>query len=63
MRGLSEPAVAEVLDVVRAHEAAAGHTVNAEFGTAEDCAKQLPGKKSGTPGTAIVIIGEVLAVA
>jgi uncharacterized integral membrane protein len=63
MRGLSEPEIAEVLDEVRAHEATAGNLADAEFGTAEDYAKQFPRKKRRTRGRAIVIIGAVLAIA
>jgi uncharacterized integral membrane protein len=63
MRGLSEAEIAGVLGEVRAHEAAAGSPANAEFGTAEDYAKQFPRKKRRTRGSAIVIIGGVLAIA
>jgi hypothetical protein len=63
MRGLSEPEIADVLDEVWAHEADAGNPVIAEFGTAEDYAKQFPMKKRRTRGSVIVIIGGVLAIA
>ncbi|MET3923130.1 hypothetical protein [Arthrobacter sp. UYEF20] len=60
---MSEPEIAEVLDEVRAHEAAAGHPGDTEFGTAEDYAKQFPKKKRRTRGATIVIIGGVLTIA
>lgn len=63
MRGLSEAEIAGVLDEVRAHEAAAGNPAVAELDTAEDYAKQFPRKKRRTRGSAIVIIGGVLAIA
>ncbi|WP_426975446.1 hypothetical protein ACQCSU_11800 [Pseudarthrobacter sp. O4] len=63
MRGLSEAEIAGVLDDVRAHEAAAGNLTNADFSTAEDYAKHFPRKKRRTRGSAIVVIGGVLAIA
>ena len=63
MRGLSEPEIAGVLDEVWAHEAAAGNPAIAEFGTAEDYAKQFPMKKRRTRGSVIVIIGGVCLTA
>lgn len=63
MRGLSELEIAEALDEVRAHEAATGTPAEAEFGTAEEYAKQFPKTKRRTRGRTIVIIGGALAVA
>jgi uncharacterized membrane protein len=63
MRGLSETEIAETLHEVRAHEAATGTAAEAEFGTAEEYAKQFPKKKRRTLGRIIVIIGAVLAIA
>lgn len=63
MQGLSEREIAEVLDEVRAHAAASGHPAHADFGTAEDYAKQFPKKKRRTRGSAIVTIGAALAIA
>jgi hypothetical protein len=42
IRGLSEPEIAEVIDEVRAHQVTAGTPAEAEFGTAEEYAKQFP---------------------
>jgi hypothetical protein len=50
VRGLPEPEIAEVLDEVRAHEAATGTAADAEFGTAKEYAKQFPKQKSRTRG-------------
>ena len=50
VRGLPEPEIAEVLDEVRAHEAATGTAAEAEFGTAKEYAKQFPKQKSRTRG-------------
>jgi sterol desaturase/sphingolipid hydroxylase (fatty acid hydroxylase superfamily) len=63
LRGLSEPEIAEVLDEVRAHEAATGTPAEAEFGTAEEYAKQFPKKKRRTRGSTITMIGAALAIA
>lgn len=63
MRGLSETEIAETLHEVRAHEAVTGTAAEAEFGTAEEYAKQFPTKKRWTLGRTIVIIGAALAVA
>lgn len=62
MRGLSETEIAETLDEVRAHEAATGTAAEAEFGTAEEYAKQFPKKKRRTRGSTVVIIGVALAI-
>jgi sterol desaturase/sphingolipid hydroxylase (fatty acid hydroxylase superfamily) len=62
-RGLSESEITEVLDEVRAHQAATGTSAATEFGTAEEYAKQFPKKKRRTPGRTITTIGSVLAVA
>lgn len=63
LRGLSEPEIAEVLDEVRAHAAAAGTAAEAEFGTAEDYAKQFPKKKRWTRGGIIAAVGLGIAIA
>ncbi|WP_457975032.1 hypothetical protein [Arthrobacter sp. D1-17] len=63
LRGLSEPEIAETLEEVRAHEAATGTPAEAEFGTAEEYAKQFPRKKRRTRGSMIAMIGGALAVA
>ncbi|MET3923625.1 hypothetical protein ABIB26_004591 [Arthrobacter sp. UYEF20] len=62
---MSEPEIAEVIDTVRAHEAAAGTPPEAEFGTAEEYAKQFPKKKKKrrTWGTIITTIGTALSIA
>lgn len=62
-RGLSEHEIAEAIQEVRAHEAATGSSAEAEFGTAEEYAKQFPKKKRRTRGHAITVIGAALAVA
>ena len=51
IRGLSEPEIAEALDEVRAHEAATGTPAEAEFGTAEEYAKQFPKTEAADAGT------------
>lgn len=63
VRGLSEPEIAEALDEVRAHEAATGTPAEAEFGTAEEYAKQFPKNKRRTLGRTITSAGTALAVA
>ncbi|MFF2246564.1 hypothetical protein ACFVTM_20605 [Arthrobacter sp. NPDC058130] len=63
LRGLSEPEITEVIDEVRAHEAAAGPPAEAEFGSAEDYAKQFPKKKRRTRGTSITMIGTAISIA
>ena len=63
IRGLSEPEIAEALDEVRAHEAATGTPAEAEFGTAEEYAKQFPKKKRRTLGHTITVVGAVSAIA
>ncbi|WP_211883147.1 hypothetical protein [Pseudarthrobacter albicanus] len=60
---MSEPEIAEVIDTVRAHEAAAGTPPEAEFGTAEEYAKQFPKKKRRIWGTIITTIGTALSIA
>ena len=62
-RGLSEPEIAEVLDEVWAHESATGTPAEAEFGTAEEYAKQFPKKKMRTRGHTIRMIGTALCFA
>ena len=62
VRGLSEDEIAEALDEVRAHEAATGTPAQAEFGTAEEYAKQFPNKKRRTRGKTINTVGTLLAV-
>ena len=63
VRGLSEPEIAEVLDQVRAHEAATGTPAEEEFGTAEEYAKQFPKQKRRTRGKIITAVSTALAVA
>lgn len=63
LRGLSEPEIAETLEEVRAHETATGTPAEAEFGTAEEYAKQFPKKKRRTRGSIITMIGGALAIA
>ena len=48
---------------MRAHEADAGTTADAELGTAEDYAKEFPKNKRRTRGTLITTIGATLAIA
>lgn len=62
-RGLSEPEVAEVIDELRAHQATAGTPAEAEFGTAEQYAKQFPKMKRRSRGQIIVTVGTILAIA
>ena len=63
LRGLSEAEIAETLHEVREHEAATGTPAAAEFGTAEEFAKQFPHKKRRTRGRTITTIGAVVAFA
>ncbi|WP_461187908.1 hypothetical protein [Arthrobacter sp. Z4-13] len=63
IRGLSESEITEVLDEVRAHQAAAGTSAATEFGTAEEYAKQFPKKKRQTLGRTITALGAGLAIA
>lgn len=63
IRGVSEDEIAETLDEVRAHEAAAGTPAEAEFGKAEKYAKQFPKAKMRTRGTVITMIGVALSIA
>lgn len=63
LRGLSENEITEVLDEVQAHEVATGTPAEADFGTAEEYAKQFPKKKRRTRGHAIAMIGATLAIA
>ncbi|HSO15896.1 MAG TPA: hypothetical protein VLS95_08075 [Arthrobacter sp.] len=62
-RGLSEPEVAEVIDELRAHQATAATPAEAEFGTAEQYAKQFPKMKRRSRGQIIVTVGTILAIA
>lgn len=62
-RGLSEPEVAEVIDELRAHQANAATPAEAEFGTAEQYAKQFPKMKRRSRGQIIVTVGTILAIA
>lgn len=62
VRGLSESEIAEALDEVRSHEAATGTPAEAEFGTAEEYAKQFPKQKRRTRGKNITSISTALAV-
>lgn len=63
IRGLSESEITEVLDEVRAHQASTGTSAAAEFGPADEYAKQFPKKKRRTPGKTITSVGAVLAFA
>ena len=63
VRGLSEVEIAEAVDEVRAHEAATGTPPEAEFGTAEEYAKQFPKQKRRMRGKTINTISTALAVA
>ena len=62
IRGLAEDAIAETLDEVRAHAAAAGSPAEDEFGSAQEYAKQFPKRKARSRGYAVVIVGLVLAI-
>lgn len=61
VRGLSEVEIAEALDEVQAHEAATGTAPEAEFGTAEEYAKQFPKQKRRTRGKTITTISTAMA--
>lgn len=63
VRGLSESEIREVLDDVRAHQAASGTPAAAEFGPADEYAKQFPKTKRRTLGKTITSIGTALAIA
>ncbi|PNI09456.1 hypothetical protein CXX84_04120 [Arthrobacter sp. AFG7.2] len=63
VRGLPESEIAEVLDEVRAHQAASGSSAAAEFGPAEEYAKQFPKGKRRTAGKTITSVGAALALA
>lgn len=52
-----------MLGDVRAHQAAAGTSAAAEFGTADEYAKQFPKKKRRTLGRTITSVGAALAIA
>ena len=62
LRGLPEAEIADVIDEVRAHEAAAGTPAEADFGTAEEYASQFPKKKRRTRGRTITTIGAAVAI-
>lgn len=63
MQGMPESEIAETLKDVRSHEATTGASAEAEFGPAEEYAKQFPKRKRRTKGRAIVTAGLMLAVA
>jgi fatty acid desaturase len=63
VRGLSEFEIKEVLDDVRAHQAAAGTPAVTEFGPADVYAKQFPKTKRRTLGKVITSVGVALALA
>ncbi|WP_395405753.1 hypothetical protein ACHMXB_22570 (plasmid) [Arthrobacter sp. UC242_113] len=63
VRGLSEAEIAAALDEIRAHEAATGTPAEAEFGTAQEYARQFPKQKRRTRGKTINAISTGLAVA
>jgi sterol desaturase/sphingolipid hydroxylase (fatty acid hydroxylase superfamily) len=62
MRGLSEVEIAEAIDEVTAHEAATGNPAAAEFGKAEEYAREFPKKKRRTRGQTFTFVGGILAV-
>ena len=62
IRGLAEDQIAETLDEVRAHAAAAGSPAEDEFGSAQEYAKHFPKQKARSRGYAVVLIGAVLAI-
>ncbi|MDR7082714.1 putative nucleic acid-binding Zn ribbon protein [Arthrobacter ginsengisoli] len=63
LRGLSETEIVEVLDEVRAHEAAAGTPAEEDFGTAQEYAQQFTKKKRRTRGSTITMIGVLVSIA
>jgi hypothetical protein len=63
LRGLSEAEIAEALAEVRAHADAAGTPAAAEFGPADEYARQFPKQKRKTRGSAIAKAGLLLAIA
>jgi hypothetical protein len=63
VRGLSETEITEVLDDVRAHQAASGAPAAAEFGPADEYAKQFAKTKRRTLGKNITTVGVALAIA
>ncbi|WP_461186605.1 hypothetical protein [Arthrobacter sp. Z4-13] len=54
--------VPALLDDMRAHQAASGTPAAAEFGTADEYAKQFPKTKRRTPGKTITSVGAALAL-
>lgn len=63
MQGMPESEIAETLKEVRSHEGTTGASAEAEFGPAEEYAKQFPKRKRRTRGRIIVTAGVILAVA
>ena len=49
--------IAETLDEVRAHAAAAGSPAEDEFGSPQEYAKQFPKQKTRSRGYAIALVG------
>ncbi|KUM37229.1 hypothetical protein [Arthrobacter sp. EPSL27] len=62
IRGLSEDAIAEALDEVRAHAITAGSPANEEFGSSQEYARQFPRQKARSRGYAVATVGAVLAI-
>ncbi|BCW65984.1 hypothetical protein NicSoilB4_07470 [Arthrobacter sp. NicSoilB4] len=63
IRGLAEPEIAEVIDEMRSHQATTATPAEAEFGPAEEYAKQFPKMKRRSRGQIILTIGTALAFA
>jgi hypothetical protein len=63
IRGLSESEIMDIVADVQAHQVATGTPAAAEFGPADEYAKQFPRKKRRTPGRAITAAGLALAIA
>ncbi|MDQ0620508.1 hypothetical protein [Arthrobacter globiformis] len=63
IRGISEREIAETLEEVRAHEAAAGTPAKDEFGAAQDYAKQFPKGRRRSRGAAVTTIAAAVSIA
>ena len=63
IRGLAESEIMDIIDDVRAHRDATGTPAAAEFGRADDYAKQFPRQKRRTLGQAITTAGVAAAIA
>lgn len=62
IRGLSESEITDVLDDVRTHQDTTGTPAAAEFGPADEYAKQFPKKKRRTLGRTITTVGVAPAI-